>query len=71
MCLIDDFVFSTAPQCPTQSNDDLLQDIAHMVKCWQTVFADRKYMTKEMFASAGLVDNCRILFHYQCLQMPN
>uniref|UniRef100_A0A915IQ31 1-phosphatidylinositol 4-kinase n=1 Tax=Romanomermis culicivorax TaxID=13658 RepID=A0A915IQ31_ROMCU len=46
--------FTMPPQCPTQKANALHEDIVCLVKFWQTVVADKKYLTIESFESVEL-----------------
>uniref|UniRef100_F1KPV3 1-phosphatidylinositol 4-kinase n=1 Tax=Ascaris suum TaxID=6253 RepID=F1KPV3_ASCSU len=43
--------FTVAPQTPTQNSTQLRNDIKLLIAFWNTLFADVRYIKKEMFAS--------------------
>lgn len=41
--------FSLPPQTPTQTNNQLRNDIKYLILFWQALYADSKYIKKEIF----------------------
>lgn len=45
--------FSLSPQGPTQGHTQLRADVKLLISFWQVLYADGKYIKKEIFLSKG------------------